>query len=75
MTGGTTKLELTLIRETDKARYYENARGKRQWVPRSVCPRTLKIGKTHEVQIEDWVAGKPVRGEGAGAAGTALTHL
>lgn len=51
---GTTKLELTLIRETEKARYYENARGKRQWVPRSVCPRTLKIGKTHEVAIEDW---------------------
>lgn len=50
----TTTLKLKFIRETDLARWYENSRGVRQWVPRSVCTKTFKAGDQHEVAIEDW---------------------
>ena len=50
----TTTLTLKLIKETPLARWYEDARGKRQWVPRSVCPHTTKMGDIHQVKIEDW---------------------
>ena len=50
----TTVLTLKLIKETALARWYEDARGKRQWVPRSVCPHTTKMGDIHQVKIEDW---------------------
>jgi hypothetical protein len=55
----TTTLKLKLIQETSQARLYEKEMpsrlpGIRQWVPRSVCPRTLKAGDNHEVDIEDW---------------------
>jgi hypothetical protein len=52
-------LKLQMERETAAARLYDNGGGK-QWVPRSVCVRTLKFppqpGKAavHEVEIEDW---------------------
>lgn len=49
-----TTLKLKLIKETDQARWYENERGIRQWVPRSVCRRTLKLGDRHEVTIAEW---------------------
>jgi hypothetical protein len=60
-------LNLIFVKETALARLYENKGGARQWVPRSVCRRTLKFpagtpGKTggtpvppvHEVDIADW---------------------
>lgn len=54
-------LTLQLVRETEKARLYRKADGSQQWVPRSVCERTLKFpAKTpeslplHEVAIADW---------------------
>ena len=50
----TTTLKLKFIKETELARWYENSRGVRQWVPRSVCPKTLKMGDVHEVAITDW---------------------
>ena len=50
----TTTLKLKFIRETELARWYENSRGIRQWVPRSVCTKTLKMGDVHEVALEDW---------------------
>jgi hypothetical protein len=49
-----TTLKLKCLRETELARWYEHPNGKRQWVPRSVCPRVVKLGDRHEVTIEDW---------------------
>jgi hypothetical protein len=62
--GSEMKLTLYLHRETEAARLYsrEDARtadGK-FWVPRSVCPRTMKYPPAvgglprHEVEIEGW---------------------
>lgn len=54
------QLTLTFVRETDMARLYENKDGARQWVPRSVCVKTMKwpaeAGKlaVHDVTIQDW---------------------
>lgn len=50
----TTVLKLKCLRETPQARLYQDHRGTQQWVPRSVCPRTTKLGDQHEVTIEDW---------------------
>ena len=54
----TTKHSLRLIKETAQARLYEkrytNGKTVQQWVPRSVCPRTSKLGDEHEVEIENW---------------------
>jgi hypothetical protein len=53
-------LNLKFVRESRWARLYENADGARQWVPRSVCPHTLKHPAedgalpVHEVDIEYW---------------------
>jgi hypothetical protein len=49
----TTTLRLKLISENPTARLYETNKGLRQWIPREVCPRTLKRGDEHEVTIED----------------------
>lgn len=54
------KLTLRFVHETALARLYRKADGAQQWVPRSVCPRTLKWPAengelaVHEVEIEDW---------------------
>ena len=48
------KLKLTFKRETPLARLYANAKGVQQWIPRSVCPHTSKLGDIHEVTILDW---------------------
>ena len=46
--------------ETALARLYQDAEGREQWVPRSVCPNTRKYPSLngepalHEVSIEDW---------------------
>ena len=52
----TTTLTLNFIRETALARFYEHPVSRvQQWVPRSVCPRTLKFNATeHQVVIQDW---------------------
>ncbi len=55
----TTTLKLTFLRETTLSRHYQLKPGVAQWIPRSVCPRTLrsatnKPGDVHEVTIEDW---------------------
>jgi hypothetical protein len=48
-------LNLKFIRETELAREYENSKGRRQWIPKSVCKKTLKwTNGIHEVEIEDW---------------------
>lgn len=53
-------LTLNFIRETAAARLYAKADGSQQWIPRSVCQRTLKWpGKdghppVHQVDVEDW---------------------
>lgn len=53
-------LRLYLVRESEKARLFENAGTNRQWVPRSVCRSVVKfakeVGKLQlcEVEIEDW---------------------
>ncbi len=58
------KLTLEFVRQTSLARLYRNTEGGQQWVPRSVCDRTLKWpgvdGKPamHEVEISDWWAEK-----------------
>lgn len=54
------KHTLQLIRETAGARLYRNRHGHEQWVPRSVCQKTLKWPPkdgqpaVHEVEIEEW---------------------
>ena len=59
-TSNTTTLTLRLVRETAHARLYENAAGKQQWIPRSVCDRTFKYPPEpnqlplHDVTIKDW---------------------
>lgn len=50
----TTTLKLTFLRETTGARHYQLKPGCAQWIPRSVCTKTLKSGDLHEVTIEDW---------------------
>jgi len=50
----TTTLTLTFLRETPLSRHYQLRPGCAQWVPRSVCRRTVKAGYVHEVTIEDW---------------------
>jgi hypothetical protein len=50
-------MRLRLVRETEKARLYENREGSRQWVPRSICGSTLKFpppSALHEVTVPDW---------------------
>ena len=50
-----TTLKLKFLKETPLARFYEHPTSRvRQWVPGSVCPRTLKLGDVHEVTLEDW---------------------
>lgn len=49
-----------LKRETDGARLVETKAGLEIWIPRSVCPRTLKWppnaegNRPVELEIEDW---------------------
>lgn len=56
----TTKLTLTLVHETAEARLYEDGRKREQWIPRSVCPSTIKLNggavvrPVHLVSVEDW---------------------
>jgi hypothetical protein len=55
-------VKMKFVREaaSHQARQYENAAGARLWIPRSVCPRTMKFAPdangvvVHEVEIEDW---------------------
>jgi hypothetical protein len=50
-------LRLKFVREarSHQARLYENGDGARLWIPRSVCPHTMKwSGTEHEVDVEDW---------------------
>jgi len=53
-------LHLSFIRPTPLARLYRDRAGGEQWVPRSVCAKTLKWPSqngqppVHEVEIEDW---------------------
>ncbi len=55
-------LRLNFVREarSGQARLYENGAGARMWIPRSVCPRTMKYPAAggglavHEVEVEDW---------------------
>ena len=53
-----TTLKLTFLRETTMSRHYQLKPGCAQWIPRSVCTKTLKhgdkAGDLHEVTIEDW---------------------
>ncbi len=55
-----TTLKLKFLGGTALARHYQKpgAPGNAQWVPRSVCPKTLKfgdkVGDLHEVTVEDW---------------------
>lgn len=56
-----TKLNLYFVRETELARLYRKPDDTQQWVPKSVCPTTLKHPPAldgqlalHEVTIEDW---------------------
>ena len=50
----TTTLKLKFIRETPLARLYADHKDRQQWIPRSICPKTLKLGDIHEVAIETW---------------------
>ena len=55
-------LRLKFVREarSHQARLYENGDGARLWIPRSVCPNTMKYAPAggalpmHEVDVEDW---------------------
>ena len=46
-------LKLKFLRATELARYYEDQRGTRQWVPKKVS-RLLVEADLHQVAIEDW---------------------
>lgn len=54
----TVKLNLKYVTQTVAARCYEDKRGNRQWIPKSVCPEVFKhgdkAGDVHEVMIEEW---------------------
>ncbi len=50
-----TTITLKIISETDLARFYEDQKGNRQWVPRSQCQSDPPgLGVFHEVSIASW---------------------
>jgi hypothetical protein len=58
------RLNFYLVKETSLARLYRDRHDAEQWVPRSVCARTVKHPAQagglplHEVEIEDWWVAK-----------------
>ena len=78
-------LRLNFVREarSGQARLYENGAGARMWIPRSVCPRTMKYPAAGGGLVRgggwEWSPGVLVMGVGRADAGRAeaatVAHL
>lgn len=53
-----TRLTLDLKRETEKAFGVVNLKDKLVWLPKSLCSRAEKSGRTVTLDVPEWLAGR-----------------